>query len=226
MTVFLDKLVRPNCFLCCDYCPSGFFCEACKEDVKHRPPVCAQCGNDCLSAGICANCIQDPPMYDQALTAYSYRLPISNMIRALKYQHKLETLKALSEPLIEKVKKCDYVLPDCMIPVPLHPRRLMRRGFNQSLELARIISKDTGLDVDFRLLKRTRITVPQFTLSQKQRKTNVKNAFQLRYKPPYRSVAVVDDVITSGATANEIARLLKNTGVERVSIWALAHAGS
>ena len=116
--------------------------------------------------------------------------------------------------------------PELLIPMPLHKKRLRRRGFNQSLELARLISKETGIPVNAHACQRTRHTQPQSTLPAKEKKNNVKNAFAVNQLIETRHVTIVDDVMTSGHTANELARVLKLAGVEQVDIWVMARAAT
>ena len=130
----------------------------------------------------------------------------------------------MGEDLVTKVRQKQTALPDCLIPVPLHSFRLVNRGFNQALELARFLSRKFSIPIDSRLIKRTRHTDPQFDLPHKARQANVRKAFQLKGIPIYKSVAIVDDIVTSGATANELAGLLKQAGINDVSVWALARA--
>ena len=108
------------------------------------------------------------------------------------------------------------------MPVPIHPRRLYKRGFNQSQEIARVLASRLGLPLKSNLVKKTRITAPQFELSPKQRLKNVKGAFKLQGKLAYKHLAIVDDVITTGSTLNEITRILKQAGAESVVAWACA----
>ncbi len=112
--------------------------------------------------------------------------------------------------------------PDSFVPVPLHHTRLRRRGFNQSLEIARVLSRRLGTPFDARCLKRIRASVPQTALPAKQRLQNPKGTFALRRAPRGRSIAIVDDVMTTGATANEAARVLRKAGVEHVEVWVAA----
>jgi ComF family protein len=113
-------------------------------------------------------------------------------------------------------------LPDLVIPVPLHPARLGERGFNQSLEIARLVTKRLELETDWRSVKRIRPTPPQTGLSEKERRRNLRAAFSISGDLRGRHVALLDDVITTGATLSELSRLLMRQGVERVDLWALA----
>ncbi|MEN8261233.1 MAG: ComF family protein [Pseudomonadota bacterium] len=114
--------------------------------------------------------------------------------------------------------------PECVIPVPLHPSRYRERGFNQAIEIARHVAKRTEIRLDLNACVRTRPTPPQSMLSAKERRTNLRHAFEVVKPPAVRRIALIDDVITTGATVNELATALKQTGIEHVDVWACARA--
>jgi ComF family protein len=113
-------------------------------------------------------------------------------------------------------------LPEVLLPVPLHRKRLLDRGFNQAFEIARALSQLLDIPVDSHALSRIRDTDSQSGLSANQRQKNILKAFAYEASTPYSHVAVVDDIITTGSTANEITKTLHRTGVEQVEIWGLA----
>jgi len=117
-------------------------------------------------------------------------------------------------------------MPQALLPVPLHYSRLYQRGFNQSLELTKRLARELTLPVDARLLQRHRATREQAQLGPKERRRNLRAAFSLKRANPYQSAAIVDDVITTGTTAAELARLLRRSGTKQIQIWALARANS
>jgi len=210
--------IAPGDFLA----PAICFCAACRGDLPVRKKTCYCCGVSLAMEGLCAKCLGRPPNYERVITAYSYQTPVNQLIRAVKYQQRLELVSALGEELIKQIQERQETLPDCLVPVPLHRHRLQHRGFNQALELARLLGKGLAVHVDSGIAKRTRATRPQFEFPYKARQANVRKAFALKHRPAYESVAIVDDIITSGATANELALLFKQAGVKRVFVWALA----
>jgi len=115
--------------------------------------------------------------------------------------------------------------PQCILPVPLHKKRLRQRGFNQSIELARPVAKKTGLTLLLNHVVRVRETEAQTGLDAKQRRKNIRGAFECVKAMPYEYVAILDDVVTTGSTVNELARVLKKAGVKRVDVWSIARAG-
>jgi len=187
--------------------------------------ACYRCGVSLVREGLCAKCLGRAPSYERIITAYSYRTPVDQLVPAIKYQQRLELVSALGEELIRQIQGQAESLPDCLIPVPLHRHRLRQRGFNQALELARHLGKRLRLGVDSGIVRRTRATSPQFELPHKARRANVRGAFALQGQPVYESLAIVDDIVTSGATVDELALLFKRAGVRRVFVWALARVG-
>ncbi|MGH8645339.1 MAG: ComF family protein [Gammaproteobacteria bacterium] len=123
-----------------------------------------------------------------------------------------------------KVQTCVTDFPQCLIPVPLHLKRLMKRGFNQSMELARTVSRTSGIRVDPWCVKRALDTPPQASLPASATRNNVRGAFSLSHRLNYTHVAIIDDVITSAWTVHELAKLLIGAGVERIDVWVCCRA--
>jgi ComF family protein len=152
------------------------------------------------------------------------------LIQGYKFSQQLRLLPCLSDCLIQQiqsVKKNKYQLPDALIAVPLHPYRLRQRGFNQSLLLANRVAKHFNIPVLKHLVIRAKNTGEQAALNRKQRLSNITNAFEihpsnLKDLSKYNKVAIIDDVITSGSTCNELARLLKRSGIAYIDIWCVA----
>ncbi|MEW8195950.1 MAG: phosphoribosyltransferase family protein [Candidatus Thiodiazotropha sp.] len=112
--------------------------------------------------------------------------------------------------------------PDVLVPVPLHPLRLRKRGFNQSVEITRVVARQCRLPFDWRLCRRTKETKTQSELNEEERRRNISNAFQVCADVKGTHLALVDDVITTGATVTELSRMLKKAGAKRVDVWAIA----
>jgi ComF family protein len=143
-------------------------------------------------------------------------------VSGLKFQQKLAHGRVMAELLLAYIEQEMDEPPQLLIPVPLHRRRLRDRGYNQALELARPLSRRLGIPLDFKSCRRIRSTEPQSALQVKERRKNVRGAFEIKGKIPARHVALVDDVVTTGNTVAELARLLKRCGVVRVDVWAVA----
>ena len=195
-------------------------------------PRCALPLKDTLSE-LCASCLKSEPPFSCCLAAYVYDFPVDRLIRNIKYSHRLELVAPLVTPLVEVLTDhYQQQWPDRMIPVPLHPKKLRQRGYNQALLIAKAIAKQLpeGIHcpVDYRMVKRHRHTDAQQGLSVKGRRKNIKGAFVTeqalysQHPQQYRHVALVDDVVTTGETAKEVSRVLQKQGVEQVDVWCLA----
>lgn len=201
------------------------FCLPCYAELPLQPAgVCSCCGAPEPGAAVCARCYPRAPAFDSCLSGCIYRYPVDLMIKKLKYRARLDLAHALAQPLLETAGRGLEVAPDCLLPVPLHRARLRSRGFNQAREIARVLSQRLSLPVDDQLLRRHRPTAQQFELRPEQRAKNVSGAFSLLKTMDYKNIAIVDDVLTTGATAHELARLLKRHGAQNVQVWCLARA--
>jgi ComF family protein len=149
-----------------------------------------------------------------------YREPVDKLIWGLKFRDKLRYANLLVE-LFMRYRQKD-ANPELLIPLPLHSSRTRQRGYNQALELTRLLSRQTGIRFDKSACIRSRPTAAQSTLTMRERKNNIYNAFTVTRPVAAEHVAIVDDVLTSGHTANELARVLKKSGVKRVDVWVMA----
>lgn len=227
---FLNSLARAlrraaseACLLCGSATREGNPCPACRGTLPLLPPArCPVCGVSTPLACVCGECLRRPPAFDVATAPLEYRFPVDAMIRRFKYQGDLATGRALGRLLSEHVAPLPR--PDLVIPMPLHPTRLKVRGFNQAAELAREIARRTRVPVVMDLCARNRDTAEQAQLSSRERRRNVRGAFTCVRDLGGADVAVVDDVLTTGATLNELARVLKRRGAARVRGWVVARA--
>jgi ComF family protein len=227
-----DLLLPPRCVLCAapGQRPCLDLCADCQAELPAAlQPSCIHCAAPLLlvdaSDGICAVCRIAPPDYDRCLTAYEYRYPVDQLICGLKYRGRLAPSRVLGTLLGESIA-ARHRPPDVdlLLPVPLHPNRLVQRGFNQSLEIARWTARYLGLALATRCLRRRRDTRPQVGLSVTRRKANLRGAFGVAHGLSGRRVAVIDDVLTTGSTVGEIARTLRRAGVAAVEVWCVARA--
>jgi len=226
----LDALLPKRCPLCHARAAHGF-CDDCRPLLPWIMAACEVCGAPLpeIAAGpessVCGACQKRRPHYDRALIPFRYGQPVSGQIQALKYHAQLRYAAALGAMICARAWKDPRPPPDAIVPVPLHRRRLRARGFNQSLEIARRIGAELGIEVRHDLLARIRHTAPQTSLSRAERPRNVQGAFRAATAAPAH-VALIDDVVTSGSTANAAARELKRAGARTVSIWAAARTVS
>jgi ComF family protein len=177
---------------------------------------------------LCEDCLRKRPFYEAAWAPYRYEGAILKGIHRLKYGSKGFLADALG-PLLSQfaTERIDGSPSVLIMPVPLHPKRLRERGFNQSLLLARHVSGCLHIDLDFLSLRRVRYTPPQASLAKKERLQNVQGAFELKNSDAVkgRSILLVDDVVTTGNTLNECARILRKAGAEKVFGLSLARTG-
>lgn len=228
MKIFLQWVIRfflpYTCCLCQAICQKeqNDICTTCEQVLHFQFSICIICNreinNDELT--LCGTCIKKPPSFDTTTCIGPYHKELRYLVTQFKFHEKLFIGKLLSKILIKKLSAS--FLPECLIPVPLHPKRLSERGYNQSLEIALSLSKYLSIPIDKKLCQRLRYTAPQSKLRGEDRRKNVKNAFILREKCKYKHVAIVDDVLTTGQTVEEVAKLLKQHGVKKVEIWCLA----
>ncbi len=148
-----------------------------------------------------------------------------SFVGGIKFQSKLNLIRLLGHLLADALaaerERPGWRPPDAILPVPLHPKRLRERGYNQALELARILERRLAIPVSNRCCQRTRATRTQTDLNERLRLSNIRGAFEATSPVP-RRIAILDDVVTTGATVSELARVLKQAGCERIDVWALA----
>lgn len=207
-----------------------YICDECWEAIELIDEFCEICGRPLThSGGVCKKCRETPPIFSKARAVARYNETIRQVIHLLKYKKKKVMLKYLSELINERLSDLlvigDY---DYLLPVPLHKKRLRKRGFNQARLLGKIIERSFGVKMDSRNLARIRDTLPQSNLETNEEKyQNVQEAFILRKPEKIRGkkILIVDDILTSGSTVSEITRLLLDSMAERVDVFTLANAG-
>lgn len=237
-----DIIYPPRCAICNRFLwkrplerdtSSPFFCAECLTGfVPLSSPRCPICSQPLLPEGtedhICEECIRRRPSYETLWACYRYEGTMQAGILRLKYGRRSLLADALGPLLADyaraRIPKGNNLL---LIPVPLHPQRLRERGFNQSLLLARHVAKSLHMDLDFLSLRRIKHTPPQASLARKDRRHNVRGAFAINDPRPVkgRSILLVDDVVTTGTTLHECARVLKKCGAAQVFGLSLARTG-
>ena len=212
-----------DCFLCGAKCKRRTLCEACRGRLPRLPLLaCPQCALPTLDGNHCGRCLKSPPFYETTAAPLDYRFPTDRLILGFKYGRNLALLPILTECLIERL--ADTLAVDTVVPMPLSPGRLRERGFNQALEIAKHLCEALGLGLKAETCRKIRDSWPQAALPWGERPRNVRGAFVCDFDLSGQSVAIVDDVMTSGATMNELARVLRKAGASHVSAWAVARA--
>lgn len=217
-----NTLLSGNCYFCAAS-SVDYICAGCKQDQidvdVQRCPVCAEREPE---ARICGRCLQQPPTFDATLVLCDYRYPLNRYLHSLKYQHRPELVSAIANELGWRLQQRCERLPQAVIPVPLHRRRQRQRGFNQAVLLARQLGRLLGVPVMEDVFIRSRDTASQSSLQVDQRRKNLRRAFKRTKEIDYRHVAICDDVVTTGATVNELARELRRAGCDEIEVWAAA----
>lgn len=226
-TQVLHHLLPPTCILCGAPGADGLdLCRGCRADLPFNTDHCARCalplgGGRGLNA-VCGACQRRPPTFDRCIAPLRYQGPVPALVAMAKFRGRLNAARLLAELLAGAMFADGAALPEVLLPVPLHRKRLRERGYNQALELARTAGGALGLPVDSVAVARTLSTAPQAGLDEGARRRNIRGAFATVGPLPWRHVAIVDDVVTTGSTVAELARVLGAAGVARVDVWAVA----
>jgi ComF family protein len=216
----LKNLFADACFLCRG-AAGGLLCRACEADLPALPaPHCPRCALPSARGEACGRCLARPPAFDATVAALSYAFPADALVHALKFRGELALAPLLGGFLERALAAATPAVVTCIAPVPLSARRLRERGFNQALEIARSLSRHARIEPA--LVERARDTPAQFDLPWGERQRNVRGAFHVPRIVEGMSIAVVDDVMTTGATLDEVARALKAAGAARVVNWVVA----
>jgi ComF family protein len=223
----LFALYPPTCVLCGGQGAADHdLCHGCAADLPRNANPCRRCAEP-LPAGtpagtLCGRCLRSPPAFDVCRAPYLYAPPADWLIGQLKFRAHLAHGRVLGALLADHLAGLDGPLPDLIVPMPLHRSRLRERGFNQAIELARPVGRRLGIPLAADLVERVRPGQAQSSLHKSRRQQNVRGAFALRRPLDAWHVAIVDDVLTTGASAGELAATLRRAGAERVEVWVVA----
>lgn len=223
----IHKLFPATCLLCLEPGQPPFLdlCRACEDDLPHHGGGCAVCAAPGAAAGaLCAHCRALRPAFDRAFAPYRYEFPMVELVHRLKYGGQVAIGRILGTLLARRVAEQGARAVDALVPVPLHAAREARRGYNQAGEIARFAGEILALPVLDRVALRLRATEEQAALPAIVRRVNVSGAFGALAGCLPPAVAIVDDVLTTGSTADALAAALKHAGCRRVEVWAVARA--
>lgn len=214
-------MLPQQCLLCGDVAAHLPLCQPCRQDLPWlSTPCCPICSLPTSGGETCGACLQHPPAFDATHAALRYTYPIDALLRQHKYGNLLAASHLLGALLADHLVHAP--LPDLLIPMPLHPLRLRERGFNQAAEIARILAKRLDVPVMVQGCQRTRNTPSQAGLSLAERRRNLKGAFACHVDVSGRRVALIDDVMTTGASLEALARVVKQAGASTVDCWVVA----
>ncbi len=220
--------LKPHCFLCVtNQTQKHGLCQDCLNDLTWVPAgSCPQCG--LISDGnLCGSCVSSPPHFNATHAVFLYAYPIDAMIQHYKYGASLSLSQSFGQLIHEKIRLINnFDAIDLIIPMPMHPTRLKERGFNQALEIAKVLDKSFNKNntskLDYQSVIRQTLTPPQASLPLKERVKNIKGAFKINKNITGKRIAIVDDVMTTGASLNELAKTLKQAGATHVECWVIA----
>lgn len=228
----LSVLYPRQCQLCntkifgsniCYYCDKSLprldnQCHLCQWPIMQEMQICQLCIN--IEDNSIYKCHQP---FSHIKIAMPYIYPIDKIISKFKYSHHLAKGRLLADILLKYLlTDHNYIFPEVIIPVPIHPIKLKQRGFNQSAEIARHLAKNLGLQLDCDLIAKYKATEAQMGQDKLSRSNNVHDSFCFNKRPPYKSVAILDDVVTTGSTAFAVANLLYTANIRNISLWAVA----
>jgi len=219
----LARLLPQRCALCGGPAGAALWCAACGADLVQLPVACPVCAQPSPGSAVCGACLGAPRRFAATIAALSYAFPLDRIIQALKYGRRLELAQPLGEALAAAVQRAPALSAavEAIVPMPLSTSRQRERGFNQSMEIGRVVARRTGVPLA-RLLSRPIGGPPQASLPWQDRARNVRGAFACAARLDGLHVAVLDDVMTSGATIEAAATALLAAGAARVDAWVVA----
>lgn len=228
----ISRLLWPSCCVLCQGPgePRRDLCAACANDLIANPVCCSRCAQPLFRTrartALCGRCIGAHSIVESSFVPYRYVYPLDRLIQRLKYGNALSVARVLGELFADRRSELDALpKPELLVPVPLAYRRYRERGFNQAHELARAVSRRSSIEMGNGVVERVRETREQAGLPRRQRRRNVRGAFRLIRPLKATHVAIFDDVVTTGSTVNELAKVLRRAGARRIEVWAIARAG-
>jgi ComF family protein len=218
---FARRALPQSCTLCA--APSGdvLLCDACSRALPWTRAVCPVCALPTIESAICGACLARPPPFAATVAAWLYAFPVDQLMQAFKYGGQLALAEPLSGALVATARRLGVLPPDAIVALPLAPSRQRERGFNQAHEIAKRVACSIGVPL-VRGLVRVRDAAPQAGLSLEERARNMKNAFVANGAIAGRHIAIVDDVMTTGATLAAAARAARRAGAASVDAWVVA----
>ncbi|WP_058485998.1 ComF family protein [Defluviitalea phaphyphila] len=230
--IILNIIYPPKCIFCNTIIPiqkEKGICDDCKKSLPFiKEKVCQKCGkpiDNIEERNTCFDCIKYPPIYDKGWALLVYEGIVRDMIYRFKYGGHKEYAVYLGVLMANKIKNENIKEKfDLIIPIPMHLKKKRIRGYNQSEELAKIISKQLKIPIDITILTRIKETKPQSGLSITQRKNNLKKAFKIKQNTDLKGkkILLIDDIYTTGSTINTCANILKKKGVKKVCFLSLS----
>ncbi|WP_231950098.1 ComF family protein [Legionella lansingensis] len=213
------------CIVCYRYHREPYaVCKRCITLFTRLGPACHYCAFPLLDDQflVCGRCSRTKPNFDQTLIAYRFEEPLRTLLHDYKYNGALFLRHFLVKLMLDALPRPE-IQTQCLVPVPLHPKRLRERGFNQAAELCKLLAKHLNIPCELTLCRKIHHTAPQAQLSGKERRRNLRHAFAVKPQQ-YKHITLVDDLLTTGSTVSELTKLFKKQGVHRVDVWCCARA--
>lgn len=228
MDIIQDYLLPPTCLLCGNKgTPHRDLCQPCRRQLPRNRQCCYQCAArlevQSDAPMLCGRCLSRRPAFDDTYAPFVYGDALRYLVTGLKFGAQYKNARLLGHLLAEHLQETAEK-PELVLPVPLHNSRYRQRGFNQAIEIARTVAEDMRLPLDLHSCQRRHDTPHQTRLTAKQRRKNLKGAFAVVKPIKAGHVAIVDDVMTTGSTVHELAKVLKKAGVAKVDVWVCARA--
>ena len=221
-----NALAPEKCRWCGVRVAHGPVCLECSNALPWNRSACRACALPLISAGaaVCGECLKSAPSQDSSWAAFRYENPVVQQILRLKFHEHLQAAHLLGALMAGALAARAEKLPELLIPVPLHRRRLRQRGYNQAVEIGRVLSRLLSIPLATDTAHRPLATKEQTELSAVERRRNMRGAFSVSGAVQGRHIALLDDVITTGATVAELARTARKAGAVRIEAWAVARA--
>jgi ComF family protein len=224
--VFLDLLAPSRCHWCRRVCAASPACAACAAALPWNEFACRACALPLPSTAItdvCPACLRESPPQDRSWAAFRYATPLPQAIVELKFRGRLAPAHVVGALMAARLAARPCPMPELLIPMPLHAGRLRLRGYNQAVELGRPLARRLSLRFEPAAARRVRATHEQSRLDAAARRRNVRGAFEMdSARVRGKHIALLDDVITTGATVAELARAAREAGAARIEVWAAA----
>jgi ComF family protein len=219
---WLDLASAPSCLFCSAATEGAGCCDGCRADLPWNRIACRGCALPSASGALCPRCLRRPRRFDSAWSAFVLAAPIHSGLLGLKYHARFVEARVIGELMASELRNRAEPLPDLLLAVPLHWRRLVGRGYNQALLLARDIGKRLDVPVDSATLRRSGAGRDQIGQSASARRANLRGVFSASASLKGRHIALIDDVMTTGATFDELARVCRKAGAARIEVWSAA----
>ena len=216
------RALPQRCELCAGASGSELLCSGCARGLPRLGPVCPVCALPTPDGAVCGQCLAHPPPFDATITAFAYAFPVDRLMHAFKYHGRVALAEWGAGAIREAYRRRTDAMAARLIALPLSRERQRERGYNQSYEIARVLARELRMPLVRGGVRRDRAAPPQAALPWSERAKNVRGAFACELDLKGQAVAVVDDVMTTGASLAEFAGTLKRAGAARVENWVVA----